>query len=61
MTRRTLHFVRFERKLADLWIGLFWKRERLCESSGINYHFLHVWICFVPCFPLHACWRVAHA
>lgn len=36
--------VRLECKIQDCWIGLFWKREE---------HTLHLWICLVPCFPLH--------
>jgi hypothetical protein len=35
---------RFEVKLADMWIGVFWRRSE---------HVLHIWICFVPCIPLH--------
>jgi hypothetical protein len=35
---------RLEFKLADCWIGAFWKRD---QST------LHIWICVVPCFPLH--------
>lgn len=36
--------MRFEFKLADCWLGAFWKR-----SGDI----LHIWICLLPCFPLH--------
>lgn len=36
--------VQFERKLQDMWIGAYWKRDN---------NVLHIWICFVPCFPLH--------
>jgi hypothetical protein len=35
---------RIEFKLADAWIGAFWK-----QSQGV----LHIWVCIVPCFPLH--------
>jgi len=27
-------------KLEDLWFGVFWKPG-------------HVWICIIPCFPIH--------
>jgi hypothetical protein len=37
----------FEWKLADLWIGAFWKRQGNCVD---------LWICFVPCVPLHVSW-----
>jgi hypothetical protein len=36
--------LRLEWKLADCWIGAFWKREQ----DGF-----HLWICLVPCLPLH--------
>jgi len=36
--------IRLEFKLADLWIGLFWKR---LEET------LHRWICLLPALPLH--------
>lgn len=38
----------FEFKPQDLWIGVFWKRIGNC---------LDVWICFLPCVPLHLAWR----
>lgn len=34
----------FEFKKEDLWVGLFWKTTGNCAD---------IWICFVPCFPLH--------
>lgn len=37
---------RFEFKLQDMWIGAFWKRIGNCVD---------VWICFLPCVPLHIC------
>jgi hypothetical protein len=39
---------KFEWKLADLWIGVFWKR-----SNGLACKVLDVWICLLPCVPLH--------
>lgn len=38
----------WECKWADLWIGVFWKRK-----SGPGWSVLHIWICLVPCFPIH--------
>lgn len=41
--------VNLEFKLEDLWVGVFWRR-----SGGWDYvPKLHVWVCLVPCFPLH--------
>lgn len=39
-----------EFKLADLWIGAFWK------TSG---HCFDLWVCLMPCLPIHfsAWWR----
>lgn len=37
----------FEWKLADLWIGAFWKRTGSC---------IDLWICLLPCLPLHVSW-----
>jgi len=38
--------IRFEWKFADLWLGVFWKWSNAREQ-------LDVWICFLPCIPLH--------
>lgn len=40
-------YCRLEFKLSDLWIGAFWK------TSG---HCLDLWVCLLPCVPLHFCW-----
>lgn len=44
--------VYLEFKPEDLWIGVFWRRRRLWEElqGGAT---LDVWICLVPCFPIH--------
>lgn len=33
-----------EFKPQDLWIGAYWKRDGNC---------LDVWICLIPCVPIH--------
>src|SRR5438105_447696 len=55
--------VRFERKLSDLWIGAYWRPwERVAIfdpaddpflGDGTLYDIKEIWICLVPCFPLH--------
>lgn len=35
-----------EWKPQDLWVGVFWKRSR----NGFR---LDVWVCIIPCLPLH--------
>ena len=51
---------RFEWKLQDLWVGLFWKRGRdeWFESGDAFFtcERLDVWICVLPCVPLHIVW-----
>jgi hypothetical protein len=38
-----------EWKLADLWVGAFWKRV----GNSID-----VWVCLLPCLPIHlSAWR----
>ncbi len=41
-----LWYARFEFKLQDLWVGAFWKTSGNCFD---------LWICFLPCVPLHVC------
>jgi len=33
-----------EFKLNDLWVGVFWRNAK--EQ-------LDIWICIIPCFPIH--------
>jgi hypothetical protein len=53
---------RFERKLADMWIGVFWRKgvdrcshwdEKNNRPVCLAPERLDIWICLVPCFPLH--------
>lgn len=37
----------FEFKIQDCWMGFFWKRTGSCVD---------LWVCFVPCLPLHVSW-----
>lgn len=36
-----------EWKLQDFWIGAFWKRQGHC---------IDLWVCLLPCVPLHISW-----
>lgn len=45
-------YVALEWKLADLWVGAFFKIDR--EYDGA--HKLEVWICLLPCLPIHIAW-----
>lgn len=44
----------FEWKLADLWLGVFWKQTLTTPTLGTRTDW---WICVIPCVPLHI-WRV---
>jgi hypothetical protein len=35
---------RFEFKIQDFWLGVYWKQR----GNG-----LHIWMCLLPCLPLH--------
>ena len=57
LTRNTSIF--FERKLADCWIGVYWRYDarayRALTLSGPmrENRILDVWLCLVPCLPIH--------
>lgn len=56
--------IKFEFKPQDLWIGIFWKYRGLsfyCEikkpdAMGFYDFILDIWICIIPCLPLHIKW-----
>lgn len=53
--------IRIEFKVQDCWIGVFWRREvdEVTDYGGsVAAVFItqHIWICLVPCFPLHIWW-----
>lgn len=48
---RWMTTVAVEWKPQDAWIGCFWKRTEFA-----TFHSIDVWICFVPCIPIHI-WR----
>lgn len=58
--------IRLEFKLADCWIGVYWKTdthiwhgEYVAEAKDIRVHTRythHVWICLIPTLPIHITW-----
>ena len=42
-----------EWKPADLWVGLYWRREGQHGPRGTY----DVWLCLVPTLPVHLTWR----
>lgn len=53
MNRRVYRRVRLEFKVEDMWVGVFWKR--------ITPSHFDLWICLLPCLPVHYSSRKAHA
>lgn len=53
--------VRLELKWEDLWIGVFWKRQNhdkgLLWEKPLEFKTLDIWICVLPCLPLHIRFR----
>lgn len=47
--------IRLEFKIEDMWVGLFWRRKRWHgdPQSGGPCIQTDVWICLVPCLPIH--------
>lgn len=55
--------IKLELKWQDCWLGFFWKRTSKCsfDNSGKLWFKQDIWICLLPCLPIHICyfWRVA--
>lgn len=51
---------RWEVKREDCWVGVFWRDDAPIPVHGRlitkRYARRHVWICLVPCLPLHISW-----
>lgn len=45
--------VAIEWKLQDLWVGVFWRHGYAAFDDGAKRMFTDVWICVLPCIPLH--------
>jgi len=41
----------FEFQPRDMWIGARWRVSNLSIAQTL----VDVWICLIPCFPLHIC------
>ena len=44
---------RFEFKLQDMWLGWYWRTTYCSTDDGPQKFATSIWICLVPCFPLH--------
>ena len=45
---------RIEFKLEDVWVGVFWRAEHFELTASTFYD---VWVCIVPCLPIHIMWE----
>ena len=45
--------ISLEFKLEDLWVGIYWRRDK-------HYWLNHIWICLIPCFPIHISWDIKY-
>jgi hypothetical protein len=53
--------IRLEFKPQDCWVGAFWRKETLWEygsyGDGYAVNEYHIWLCLLPCLPIHIWWR----
>jgi hypothetical protein len=49
--------IALEWKLADLWIGAFWRTEWHHYHDADELQWVDVWVCLVPCLPIRFHWR----
>jgi len=54
--------IKFELKWQDMWVGAYWKKKNIVIGKiplkvKIKEEF-HIWICVVPCLPIHVWWRI---
>ena len=38
------------------WIGVFWRRELRCFHQPFAFDRYDLWLCLLPCCPLHVTW-----
>lgn len=48
--------LRLEFKLEDFWIGFFWRVAPGCAKHDLARR-VDLWVCVVPCLPLHITWE----
>lgn len=49
--------IRLEVKLEDLWVGAYWHTDPPLWRGSATVR-RHIWICLLPCLPLHISWDV---
>ena len=53
---------RFERTIKfeprDLWVGVYWDHQPyIWNPDGTEHTVFDLYVCLIPCFPLHLSWR----
>lgn len=48
----------FEYKISDFWIGLYYKCNRNDRLPNEIIKEVDIWVCFIPCFPLHISYEI---
>ena len=51
-----INSISLEFKLQDLWIGVFWNTDNLITDEGKKPFKTDIWICLLPCLPIHIIW-----
>lgn len=36
----------------DIWVGIYWKRQRVTFAETYRYHQVDVYVCLIPMLPL---------
>lgn len=49
--------ISLEYKLADLWVGLYPDKVYLRPINHKRQWINHLWICLLPCLPIHITWK----
>lgn len=58
--------IKVELKWQNMWIGAYWQNKRTSPQVKVSQvdvavswiKEFHIWICVVPCLPLHIWWRL---
>lgn len=47
-----------ELKWQDMWFGAYWEKKEIQHRGQIypRRKEFHIWICVVPCLPIHIWW-----
>ena len=46
-------WIAIEFRPRNLWIGAHWTTKRIDLGRGQSYVEWQLWVCLVPCFPIH--------